>query len=267
MSDLIRKHEQSPVAGTLYQARSLFSLTESPADDGVTSLRRELKFELIHTDIRKLYSILNVNNRHTFFNGPVSYVNSIYFDDHELSLCKENIAGVGNRTKFRLRWYDSPLPNVSAYFEIKRRFSQIITKDRYAITSKNLIGQMPYGKIIRLLIEILPAKASELFKMHREPIALIRYRRRHFRARDPKSSIRFTVDDKIECICQIGIVKPRSIFRYPFYNRTVLEAKFPEGKEKEAMTLLSPIKPRQTRFSKYVIGCRCLGRLAGINEL
>ena len=36
---------------------------------------------------------------------PKRYVNSLYFDDHNHTSVKENLSGISDRAKFRIRWY------------------------------------------------------------------------------------------------------------------------------------------------------------------
>ena len=56
---------------------------------------------------------------------PKRYVNSIYFDDNNYTSIKENLDGVNNRAKFRLRWYGKNnfvLNNPKLEIKIKKNF-------------------------------------------------------------------------------------------------------------------------------------------------
>ena len=56
---------------------------------------------------------------------PKRWVNSIYFDDNNYTSIKENLAGINNRAKFRLRWYGKNsfvLHNPKLEIKIKKNF-------------------------------------------------------------------------------------------------------------------------------------------------
>ncbi len=56
---------------------------------------------------------------------PKRCVNSIYFDDNNYTSIKENLAGINNRAKFRLRWYGKNsfvLHNPKLEIKIKKNF-------------------------------------------------------------------------------------------------------------------------------------------------
>ena len=44
------------------------------------------------------------------------YINSVYYDDDKLSLAQDNLSGISNRKKYRIRWYNNSKEN---YDEIK----------------------------------------------------------------------------------------------------------------------------------------------------
>jgi len=235
-------------------------------DDALTHLRHEIKFEYIHTDLRKIDTMLAVNCRRVFHAGRESLVNSIYFDDASLSALRQNLDGVGERIKLRLRWYDTPLPGENAFFEIKRRTHTLVSKERYAIRARRPISRMTYDQIIKALLGALPEKPRELLRMRPNPIVWIRYRRCHYNARDARLPIRVTLDNAIEGFEQIGAGAPVMKFNTPLHDRIVLEAKSTLGKEKEIPELLHPLRPRQSRFSKYVLTCGQMGLITGIHD-
>ena len=125
---------------------------------------------------------------------------------------------------------------------------------------------MTYPEIIEELLRVLPETPRELLRARQQPVVLIRYQRKHFKARDAALPIRITLDHHIEGFEQIGAIRPVAKFKMPLHDRIVLEAKSTIGKEKNIPKLLYPLRPRQSRFSKYVLTCSQLGLAAGINE-
>lgn len=73
-------------------------------------------------------------------------VHSLYLDSPSLTLCRATMHGLKNRYKLRIRFYDEK-PESPAYFEIKRRVSDVILKQRAAIrrsaVPRLLAGQWP----------------------------------------------------------------------------------------------------------------------------
>ena len=82
------------------------------------------KYVFENLDLESL--IVNLYNSSFFFRDhyPEREVNSIYFDQNFSSLI-ENIEGISNREKLRLRWYGDNFKVNSFYIEkkIKRKFS------------------------------------------------------------------------------------------------------------------------------------------------
>ena len=128
------------------------------------------------------------------------------------------------------------------------------------------MGRMTYTQIIKALLSALPETPRELLRMRRQPVVWIRYRRKHYKARDVRLPVRVTVDHSIEGFEQMGAASPVMRFARPLDDRIVLEAKSTIGNEKEIPGLLHPLRPRQSRFSKYVLTCGRLGLITGIGD-
>lgn len=221
----------------------------------------------VNADVRKLDAMLAVNNRRVVYAGGESLVSSVYFDNCGLSSFRDNLAGVGTRFKLRLRWYDSNLPAHSAFFEIKRRENRFTMKKRYAVTSSALLGQMSFHEMITELLRLLPEEPRELLRAHPLPVVLVRYRRRHYHARDPLLPARLTLDHGIAGVGQMGCRRIYTRFFMPLFDRTVLEIKSAVDIEKHIPYLLYPLRPRLSRFSKYVLCCSLMGLATGVDEL
>ncbi len=110
--------------------------------DGVTTFRREIKFALPHVDFGKFRSILEVNCRRVSYEQPTSRVVSLYFDDVLLSSCHDNLDGTPRRSKLRLRWYDTPLPETKFFFGVKRRTDDVLAKERFPLRSAVAVASL-----------------------------------------------------------------------------------------------------------------------------
>lgn len=239
---------------------SLFRMLDRPdLEAGSASRRREIKYALPLADLQKLRSILEVNCRRIVFDKRSTEVSSIYFDDHALSACHENINGVEKRGKLRLRWYDNR--DTKFFFEVKRRLGNALEKRRLAIESSVALRPLEFREIRRNLSCILPSNEAELLMVRSEPVLMTCYKREHFASRD--TPIRMTLDYDIRCYDQTGTRRLRTRFGVPLPDLIVVEGKAPLGTETDLPYLLAPLRPVLTKSSKYVMGCRLLGLVPG----
>jgi hypothetical protein len=226
-----------------------------------TQYRSEIKFLLPYADIGKLRSILEVNCRRICYSGPVSLVNSIYFDDAGLSAYRESIEGNGRRAKVRLRWYGRKDTDSRFHFEVKSRAGIAVGKERLAIGSQIPLSRLSFHDILRELSRALPAKHRELLMSRPEPVLITEYKREYFQARH--DSVRITLDYDVTWFDQSGKHRPGKKFGVRDPEMVIVEGKSPVGKEPQLPQLLFPLRPRVTRSSKYVMGCQRLGLVAG----
>ncbi len=130
--------------------------------------------------------------------------NSVYFDDAGLSTCQANLDGLGRRNKVRIRWYDTPQPGHSFFFEIKSR-----DQPRYRSASPlpdaqagERLSELSYDTILASLAAALPEDMQPALVRYCERSVLVRYRRGHFTAAD--GSLRTTIDYDIAYFDQTG---------------------------------------------------------------
>ena len=125
-------------------------------------------------------------------------VNSLYFDDPGFSGIRENLAGLPDRTKYRIRWYGSetagdPAPRL----EIKTRSGRMGGKAVYPFRA----GQQ--GFFNTAMADFIP-EIGELLRNNPEdkrllsqqllPVLYIGYQRKYF---EDKNGIRATIDQDV----------------------------------------------------------------------
>jgi hypothetical protein len=230
-------------------------------EPGPIQYRSEIKFLLPYADMGKLRSILEVNCRRICYAGPVSLVNSIYFDDAGLSAYRESVEGNGRRAKVRLRWYGSENTDGRFHFEVKRRSDIAVGKERLALSSQSPLSRLSFRDILRELSGTLPEKHRALLMSRPEPVLITEYKREYFQARH--DSVRITLDYDVTWYDQSGKLRPGKKFGVRDPGMVIVEGKSPVGKEIQLPQLLFPLRPRVTRSSKYVMGCQRLGLVAG----
>lgn len=208
----------------------------SPSTDPqVSDFRMERKFLLEGADKAGLEALLLQLSAAVRPAYPDRWVNSLYFDDSALSTALDNLRGVGDRSKYRLRWYgDWQAEAAKLQFEIKERRNQGIRKQLFYQIDQQLPNWLN-GR------QQPPSALSGLM-----PVAGIRYLRSYYQTFDRQ--IRLTIDRQV----QGGAwQKDRHLHWLPL-DGLVLEVKYPTHQEERAIPLLQELPFRPDRHSKYL---------------
>ena len=191
-------------------------------------------------------SVLNSLLRSLFFfktHYPIRNVNSIYFDDMNLSNISQNLAGISKRVKYRVRWYGENNSLKNPHFEIKskRGFEtqkQIISLKKFDNINYNIKNNLNY------LTDFVNDKIV-LGKILL-PTLLISYRRIYLISSN--NLIRATIDYEIKS-------KRLLQFKNQFFcnfNDVILELKYDPNLDWVTRRTLNNIKVRYSKSSKYV---------------
>lgn len=213
--------------------------------DGVRSHRYERKYVVPFHMERQLAAILR-NSRfgfHEIFTERT--INNVYFDTPLFRFFHENIQGVSDRKKIRIRWYgENPLAG-ECRLEIKRKNGLVGTKDVYPVTlgansvlAFDLLARLPLNQAVRFeLNEVRPT----LFN---------RYKRRYFLSADGR--FRITIDHDLHYShpsvlgCTGGRGNPDVM--------AVLELKYDSEADPEAVGVTADLPLFLSKKSKYVTG-------------
>jgi SPX domain protein involved in polyphosphate accumulation len=181
-------------------------------------------------------------------------VNSIYFDDMELSAVKDNLSGISDRKKLRLRWYGRQTYS-EARFEVKARKGRVGSKSNYPIKLPiNGLNNLNFGDITSSCIRELSTQ-NVIFNDHIVPMLHVSYTREYF---ETHQGIRITIDQDIN-FSDTPSCSTLSENTFVPYPRKVLEIKFPPGMKDEVANLIRPLHMTPKRHSKYLIGLALLG--------
>ncbi|MDB5049850.1 MAG: hypothetical protein JWO30_2921 [Fibrobacteres bacterium] len=130
-------------------------------------------------------------------------IHSLYYDTTALHLLEEKRNSDYQKTKVRLRWYDTEKDrgndSVTCYLEVKRKSGTVRRKERLAVTlpAETLDG----GIFGNPLVWDLATRAYELGYCPPGtlvPVAEISYKR--LRYVDPETGSRFSLDTDIRCL-------------------------------------------------------------------
>ncbi len=169
---------------------------------------------------------------------PQRDINSIYFDKNFRSLI-ENVEGISNREKLRLRWYGNHHEINSFYVEKKIKENFLSKKKRKKILLKNNISL--YNDIERENI---------LFKnisFDYDPIVFIKYKRIYFIS--DICPIRATIDYDLS---SIKFFDRKLINEKNILNDVILEFKYNSDFDDEFRNKITQLNLRFSKNSKYV---------------
>ena len=168
------------------------------------------------------------------------YITSIYIDNLNFDSAKDNINGVNERKKFRVRWYDDDLNKI--YFEQKNKNNFFVWKNikklELDINKKNLINK---------IYELLSNNNKYIDTNYNYKMVLkINYKRSYFIS--DQGEFRATIDTEINTS---PVLDFNQVIRLP---ETILEFKFSKNSESYFRDFFSlrGLNIRSKKYSKYI---------------
>jgi len=181
-------------------------------------------------------------------------INNVYFDDQSLNFYKQNVAGVGKREKFRLRWYGDDFSQVeNPAIEIKKKFGEVGDKITHKLKDLAFdLNAVDAFKITGLITDKLdnhPFLKNKFYQLR--PTLFNSYERRYFLSFCNK--FRVTLDFH-QRFYDPNYVNHKSSEQKIEDNVVVLELKYNLLDDYEARSISQEFGPRVSRNSKYVQG-------------
>jgi hypothetical protein len=167
---------------------------------------------------------------------------------------RDNLAGVSQRNKFRLRWYGDQEYSVPI-FEVKTKNGRLGRKTTYPINSiKDNLKELNVDNVTSKCAKDL-LKHNIVFDEHLVPTLQVNYEREYYETHD---GIRITIDQNIQFSdTQLhSSLNENNSFPYPFQ---VMEVKFTPNMKEIVSELIRPLHITPKRHSKYLIGLAMLG--------
>lgn len=224
-------------------------------------MRREYRYEIkfvlneinLTSALNWIYTSTKLRKK---FEGR--YVNSLYFDDPEFGAVRDNLAGISQRQKIRLRWYRHADRINGLILEQKNRTDRYGSKNRFSVRDKRLT-ERPITDINRCVERILRENMVSVETYYAASLH-IEYYRQYF---EDSNGLRVTFDREITFK---NIISCSTIDTLPAasYPPVVMELKFiPELKIYVAELLRTfPLTPK--RHSKYLAGLATFGLVSYI---
>ena len=215
----------------------------------INNARYELKFtqkkDLKNKNYFKIFSDQNLF-RKAYYKRRI---NNIYLDTHNYKFFSDNVIGVSDRVKIRVRWYGDTFNNncePNLEFKFKKGavgYKKIFKLKKFNFSSKVLKEDF-YSQIKNINVE--PKLKILLNKSN--PVIINSYLREYFITSDSK--FRFTYDTNI---CFYSLISSYKNISYK-YALDILELKFKKEYYDSAVDLINHYNFRLEKSSKYVSG-------------
>ncbi len=181
---------------------------------------------------------------------PERWINNLYLDTTDFAAYRSNEGGVGERVKYRVRWYGELLGRVPALcLELKHKTGWLRRKLVYPIPGVELTKGL--GPALESVLQAsLPGEIREELQLLR-PVLLNRYARRYYRSSCGR--FRLTLDREVGFygLSGPGMAPTRQVASMP---GTILEVKYARADDDAALAMIGEFPFRLTKHSKYVVG-------------
>jgi len=187
---------------------------------------------------------------------PARYVNSLYLDSLSLRSYHDNLDGVCDRLKTRIRWYGNLTGQHSdSFLELKVKKGQVGTKQRYALPSFTLRNQNSLASLKQMYVcDMLPEHILERCK-GLTPSLITRYLRSYHET--PDGGLRITVDSQLTYYDVYHLSRPR----HASPEKVILEMKYSSNNATRAAEINQYLPLLLGKNSKYVDGVRAIHTL------
>jgi hypothetical protein len=215
--------------------------------------RYETKFSVLDLNLHELKNIIK---SHPAIFHEIYFkrnINNIYFDKVDHSNFIDNIEGVRDRKKVRIRWYGDLLGEINnPVLEIKYKQGLLGWKERHKLPNFTLDLEHNFN-FKDIFDKLIINKSFELYKLDLQfliPTLLNRYERTYYLSSDKK--YRLTLDNKMEFY---SINPIRDFFKiFSDEEKTVIELKYKQQYAEGVASITKHFPFRVTKNSKYVIG-------------
>jgi hypothetical protein len=183
---------------------------------------------------------------------PARQVNSIYFDTLDLDSFAENLAGISERRKARLRWYGRSHRNAAGVFEVKFKRNRLGWKQSQRIEQPLDIDGSCWRDLLGILRQELSPQLRLFLAEDRVPSVLLSYQREYYQSFD--GSTRVTLDSGLAAYDQRQTERPNLRFPAPMADEIVIEFKATSLNGAAVSAVIDSSPFRVTACSKYAAG-------------
>jgi len=176
---------------------------------------------------------------------PKRQINSVYFDSHDFNDYVDNISGIADRCKTRLRWYNNDITRLTLERKIKKNKASYKESLKLENPSKH---NPRIKRDVQKIMQDHKSSTEHVILQNVPPVLEVQYDRQYFLL---SQDLRMTIDLN-QKFRRLYPTPSRSFIKSPVYS--VAEFKFPADKRNSMQSLMRNIPFRLFRHSKYVIG-------------
>jgi len=207
--------------------------------------RYERKFLIPLSRSYQIERILKTSESLFYESFPNREVRSIYYDTPDLLTCVQNIEGLSDRTKYRVRWYGGTFQKVpNALFEYKIKKNKTNSKKFFALQPFQLNETDNINSILKKIKLDKKIRGNSNIIDFLRPTVFTEYTREYYES--ACGCLRATIDKNI-----LFRKASNLRFKYQFRNYQILELKYLKDNPK-FQKLINQIPLRSTRMSKYI---------------
>ena len=218
--------------------------------------RYERKFRVDQIAMADIENMVRLHSAGFVEAYPLRKVNNIYFDTINMQTYSDNIDGIANSTKFRIRWYGELFGEIeNPVLELKIKRNLAGTKLYYSLKPFTLEPNITLQDIHKAITDAdMPEERKQQMLMLR-PVLLNCYTRKYFISADRQ--YRLTLDYDLS---YYRIQEMNNSFIHRNINRrsTIIELKYPLRLDECAHKISREFPFRMTKNSKYVTGVQWL---------
>ncbi|MFO1077791.1 MAG: VTC domain-containing protein [Planctomycetota bacterium] len=203
----------------------------------------ERDYDRICTELALLGSAMHVLH-------PPRTVQSVYLDTACGEALRDNLAGIGVRSKVRFRWYGDGSAAVAGALEQKRRDNSFGDKAVFSALGLVRVRGRDRHAFVEELRAQLPADAVPLLD-GREPAQWIRYRRDYLATAD--GALRVTLDRDLAAFDQRFGMWLDDRFPTPLPRLCIVEIKADVELRDDVQRWLQRVELRPSKCSKFVM--------------
>lgn len=203
--------------------------------------RYERKYLIRNVDLPSL--LYEIHKNHFIEVFKERRINNLYYDDLDFNSLMDNIEGLSERKKYRIRWYGNTFENSRKQFEVKYKSEFLNTKKNIDLGEYIIKNFSDFDSSFNNLLNYLRIKDEQLFfTIQKKSLMLFNsYLRRYFLSSD--KSVRITIDNNLKFYSPLT--------KNEFYeNNIIVEIKYKN--DVDFINIFNQLT--LTKYSKYVKG-------------
>ena len=205
-----------------------------------TNLRYERKYRIEHASPSEVRTTLRAVPLSFQTSYPDRHINSLYLDTVSGHALADNLAGISERFKFRIRWYGTDMGKASKPFlEQKIKKNQLGAKIRLPLPDFEFTEGFDFSRFLQTNTPLSP---------NLQAVVLIQYLRTYFVSFDQK--IRATIDSQLRFFAVQGLRLLKNAFLED--PAIILEIKYDEKYDGDLDLVFQNLPYRVSKNSKFV---------------